>query len=775
MSIEVELPDGSVVEFPDGTSKDVMQNALRSHAAKTPMFSQAAFMPSGLGPAQKQASQNSYDEAPALLPNRELSHAFLRGEPDPGVLGQLGHAATMAFPPALLAKGLAGGDTYPASKEGAMDFLRYTSPQDLQKVLAAQGATMREGPRGTVIVTNSKGEDAVLNRPGFSPEDFRGAGVNLAPFMIPGVGPEAGMFAGPVAKAALQGAVGGTIREGLDAAVRPMVGAETDPAQAAKNIAFDTIMSGIMQKPLQGIANLGTKLAGSGFDLLRKLAPTSQAAQQLKFTELRKAFDAQKIKVTDTELAQVQSLLKQTDDPQAALRWLESQQNNVPLTQGQVTGDKVQLGKEARLTKMESGQAPSIMEQQYQAAKEALQNRAQDLRAAAGADPSRIGENLGAVVQDPLLGARESAYKNVQDLYKAVPDSAAIETRFLRAKPKGSEASPFEDIAGVAKNFNNTAPKAFGIFTDLRGMIYGKQPIRFKQDWEAVRGQLGDLMVGSDATEAKAARAIRDAMDGAVDRAAKAGGVTPEALPAIEAARAARKEFGAQFEGNDIISTLTGRQWRSGTVAPAVDPAEVSKKVLGSGSNTIAFRDNFVQDMGLLKARLPADQWAAVRADAFDRMLNKIEGASSQKALDGARDYLASNEQKLLSVLEPDDLAKLHSYARIKSAASMRGVAAPSGGAMQTASRAITTATMALGAEGAGQALGLPPAVGFGGALTLGSLLSKMVGNKMAAAQAAKAVAPKLMPVQQPNPYYNLGAPATSILDYLRAMEAQQQ
>ncbi len=35
MSIEVELPDGTVVEFPDGTAPDVMKEAARKHIAKT--------------------------------------------------------------------------------------------------------------------------------------------------------------------------------------------------------------------------------------------------------------------------------------------------------------------------------------------------------------------------------------------------------------------------------------------------------------------------------------------------------------------------------------------------------------------------------------------------------------------------------------------------------------------------------------------------------------------------------------------------------------------
>src|SRR6185503_9831787 len=40
MTIEVELPDGNIAEFPDGTSKDVMKNALAKY--KVPAAAPAA-------------------------------------------------------------------------------------------------------------------------------------------------------------------------------------------------------------------------------------------------------------------------------------------------------------------------------------------------------------------------------------------------------------------------------------------------------------------------------------------------------------------------------------------------------------------------------------------------------------------------------------------------------------------------------------------------------------------------------------------------------------
>lgn len=709
------------------------------------------------------------DDEPALLPQRELSHAFLRGEPEPGMLGQLGQAATMAFPPTMLAKGLAGGDTYPMSKEGAFDFLRYTSPQDLPKVLAAQGASMREGPRGTVIVTNAKGEDAVLNRPGFSPEDFRGAGVNLAPFLIPV--PGAGKIATPMLRAGVQGAVGGMLREAADAAIRPSVGAETNVGGAAKNVAFDAAFSSLLQPLAQAVANFGVDKLGK-YVLNKK---------DIGFSELRKAFDAQKVKVTDTQLAQIQQLMKQTDDPMTALRWLDSQANKMPLSQGGLSGDKTQLDKEARFLSGESGPAKGIMQGLYTDQREALVNRAQDLRKELGADPSVIGENLGASTQPEMLAAREAGYQNVQKLYNEIPDDAQIIPRYLRAKPKGSEASPFEEIRSTAQNYNVTAPTAFKVFTNFRKMVFGNEPIRLKQDWEGVRRQFGDLIAGSDATEAKAAREIRDAMDRAAERVESSGGVTPDAIPQIQAARAANKEWNAKFNGDDIVSTLTERTHRSGSTVPAVDSTTVATKVFGGDPNTIKMTDNFVRDMTALKAQLSPEKWALYRADALNRMVNRIEksenssGGFSTRTLDDTMAYLRNNEKRLSAVLEPADFENLHSLARAVKAAGARGKTSPSGGAIQTAKRLIAASVVGVGGEVANMAgmTALPPGVLLGGALTIGSALGNKLANRAAAKGATAAIAPKLS-ATKPNPYYTLGAPATSLIDFLRMMETQQ-
>lgn len=113
--IEVELPDGTIVEFPDGTPPDVMKSALQKKFAKTPAAQQEA------APAQPPAN-----EQPSVFGDMLRSGAAGLRQGVEGLVGTFGDAAQMTGDVAAWGAGKLGVG------EGGQDMIRkgarYLSP-----------------------------------------------------------------------------------------------------------------------------------------------------------------------------------------------------------------------------------------------------------------------------------------------------------------------------------------------------------------------------------------------------------------------------------------------------------------------------------------------------------------------------------------------------------------------------------------------------------------------------------------------------------------------
>jgi hypothetical protein len=146
----------------------------------------------------------------------------------------------------------------------------------------------------------------------------------------------------------------------------------------------------------------------------------------------------------------------------------------------------------------------------------------------------------------------------------------------------------------------------------------------------AARQRLTNLRISNDPIEAgaakKAVKALDDSIENAVTRDLFKG--DKESVDLWKKAIGERREFGKLFEANDLVETLTSREFRSGSHTLKVDPNDASNQILGRSSLGFVGRQNLYRDIVRLREVLGANSagWNAIRAEAFLRLAGSGEG-----------------------------------------------------------------------------------------------------------------------------------------------------
>lgn len=147
------------------------------------------------------------------------------------------------------------------------------------------------------------------------------------------------------------------------------------------------------------------------------------------------------------------------------------------------------------------------------------------------------------------------------------------------------------------------------------------------RDLFEMRQRLTSVRMSKPDQAAAAGRAIR-AIDQEIESAAERGVIAgdPEVVGLWQTAIASRKEFGRQFEGDDLIAQLTERGLHGEGRTTMVAPEDASNKILGRTG--LSQRPDLVRDLTRLRDRLGADspQWASIRDEAAHRVLGRDVG-----------------------------------------------------------------------------------------------------------------------------------------------------
>lgn len=257
MTIEVTLPDGSIAEFPDGTSEEEMLNAISPKETSTPVFAAQKF---NEGLAQVLG-------LPVDIVNSALSVVGAGTDKPVGGSKQLTET--------LESVGAAGAQ--PANR--TQEFVGRVSEEVGASAIPA-GATLRGAQaltRAASPVLKEIGEQATRAPGRFAATEgglavTSGAGAATAEQVAPGnetaelVGQIAGGVGPAVASSAVRGALRGTNREALEESVEEFstAGASPSVGQATSN------------RALQALENVLGALPGGGGVIFRFAAETQE-------------------------------------------------------------------------------------------------------------------------------------------------------------------------------------------------------------------------------------------------------------------------------------------------------------------------------------------------------------------------------------------------------------------------------------------------------------------------------------------------------------------
>lgn len=216
MTIEAELPNGTILEFPDGTSDQIIQNAVKSQLGITKQAAQP--LPADIAPAAQVApsvlpvptpQQQVVTEQPQqqIAPAQPVQQPVLAGErfgpgavriPEPERIPTRAETEL----PELGRGGLLAGEDPAKSAAITPALLTTTNPAELGQILQSNfpNIGIQSDEAGNLIATNNTtGVRVVLNQPGLSALDIIQGGALAAAFTPAGRAatvPIAGLRAG---------------------------------------------------------------------------------------------------------------------------------------------------------------------------------------------------------------------------------------------------------------------------------------------------------------------------------------------------------------------------------------------------------------------------------------------------------------------------------------------------------------------------------------------------------------------------------------------------
>lgn len=226
----------------------------------------------------------------------------------------------------------------------------------------------------------------------------------------------------------------------------------------------------------------------------------------------------------------------------------------------------------------------------------------------------------GAAVHQALNDAFDTAKAGVDQAYGAAraadPQAAHIPSAELpniaaSVRDAVSDFAP-EDVPRVARALGTLDTTSTPTVRDLFEL----------------RSRLSNLRASNDLVEAKAAGAATRALDAQIDDVADKGLITgdPIVVDLWRNAISARRAFGQQFEGNDLIQRLTQRGLYGEGRTNLVAPEDASSAILGRVG--VSPRQNLARDLARLRDTLGANSpaWRALQGEAFARIAGKDAG-----------------------------------------------------------------------------------------------------------------------------------------------------
>jgi hypothetical protein len=507
---------------------------------------------------------------------------------------------------ATKAANLGGMGLYGRRDKEKLDILATVSPE------IANTAQMDKFGNTYVMVN---GQPHYLNRPGLSRADVtEAAGGALAAVPEALVASRFYPGLGLAKRAGLSGTVAGSgsIMQDLAAqrfgSQQPVdVGAAT--SAAAAGALFETLTPGL-QAIWRSVTRRPEFYSGG------KLTEAGKAVL------VRAGVDPEQ--VTDDFARHFATMARDAANPEDAARLAGAKSLPVPVpkTKGDITGSPSQQMFESLAEKGAYGQMAENTMRNFRAGQQDA------VRANVPAIQGRISGGAPQVLERGQAGAQaQTALTTMRGAEKAGVDAAYEAARKAPAGFSGPQAvqrlyNEIGQAAPVAERLS-FSPKAQTLLSELQSITPDENaslPVRALFDWRRRVSSLANET--TDATERAALDGMKRQFDASMEKLAASDLMQgdPAAIEAWKRAIGARSMFGQKWQADDIVERLT---------TEGVTPEAASNLIFNSKEAGFINSPELVSAMRKLKGVLPAEQWNAIREEAFLRLAQQGEGAYS--------------------------------------------------------------------------------------------------------------------------------------------------
>lgn len=668
----VSLPDGTTVEFPEGTPHAEMVGALDRHWKQQ----QAA------GPMEK--AGRWLDSAWTGVKSSFTGDD--RREFDLPELGTSGDKIGAFSPEGLR---MAAAYATSADPRGVADVAAKTLP----------GATVRADKFGNPIV-DFEGQSFYVNRPGLSQADGFKFVADMAAYAP--AARLAGKAPGVLLRGATTAGATGAASIAQDVAAQRL-GSE-QPVDL-KRAAVTGAAGGVFEAASPLLSHLYRRVVGQPelYD-----ATTGQLTQ--KGIAALQAAGIDPAHITDDFAQAFAREARGAVDPGQAARMAEASALpvRVPMTRGQMTGRASDQMFEDLAAKGVYGRPAEIAMQGAKAEQaRALQSNVhaiQDRLAGGRASVSGWGQ-AGETAQDALTSMRATGKRAVDDAYDLARSTAA--------GFQGGDVSSLGHFVGIRMGVDDATlvPVAMKRLETLKSMgeapVTGTTPLTGAKlghhgdiratapqsdirsvpvdklfSWRQETGRLAREMQRTNPTEARAlsnmVHGFDEALPAMVDDALLQG--DQAAIEAWKSAIGTARMFNGRFKGGDLVERLTATDWRSGTRQLVVPPDKASNAIFGSA--TLFGGQNTARDLTRLREVLGVDSeaWQKIREEAWLRLVDAgkggvqfdgsrgISGAKFASAFDNA---MMKHKAVMEALYSPDELNLMRQFRGVSTRATV--------------------------------------------------------------------------------------------------------
>lgn len=258
------------------------------------------------------------------------------------------------------------------------------------------------------------------------------------------------------------------------------------------------------------------------------------------------------------------------------------------------------------------------------------------------AAPGTGGAQLSAALNQRARAAKVGVDQAYADARAANPEQAHLPKEALAPLA----ASVREAVADFAPSATPNVRSVLGRLDTLNAPT--------ARDLFEIRSQLGNLRVGVPSPETAAAGRAVSALDGQIDQALANGQFTgdPNVVSLWQNANAMRRAYGQQFEGNDLIHTLTSQEVHGAGRALSTAPEDASNAILGRSG--VVPSPDLTRDLSRVGSILGDDHPAlnALRQEATQRLLQP--GAGTERFGTALDNFQRANPSLAPQILSPD-------------------------------------------------------------------------------------------------------------------------